>query len=250
MASHEDKSLASSFWRVSYSELNSRQKESYNFHKLAACLAEFGFTCMKLADDWEGADFLAVHYLGDSVLKVQLKGRLTIAKKYLAKDLWIAFPHEGDWYLVEHDRLVDIVGQDTGFLETDSWASGAYSTGKPSKALLKSLRPFLVSPSSLAREESCGELDAIRARLHDLIRERAGHIEGFDSLDLPFLSSGSEQERWFPVPGWYGGFRLSLVGRAGDLELIVESWSRVVEGSGQRHRITSCSTELLEEGFV
>ena len=133
------------FRRISYEDLNSRQKESYNFHKLAAELADFGFTCMQLADDWEGADFLAVHYLGDSVLKVQLKGRLTIAKKYEGKDLWIAFPHQGVWFLIEHDRLVRLIGRLTPFLDSPSWEAGAYSTAKPSKVLLEYLRPYCIT---------------------------------------------------------------------------------------------------------
>ena len=51
---------------------------------------------------------------------------------------------------------------------------------------------------------------------------------------------------WFPVPGRYGGSNLARGGGA----LIVESWNRVVEGSGQRHRITADGTVLLEAGFV
>ena len=51
---------------------------------------------------------------------------------------------------------------------------------------------------------------------------------------------------WFPVPGMYGGFRILLDGDA----LTVESWNRVVGGSGQRHRITADGTELTEAGFV
>ena len=51
---------------INYAELNSRQKEAYNFQKLAAALADYGFNCIKLSDDWQGADFLAYchcHYL-------------------------------------------------------------------------------------------------------------------------------------------------------------------------------------------
>ena len=47
--------------RVKYSDLNSRQKEVFNFQKVAALLAGFGFHCIKFADDCQGADFLAYH---------------------------------------------------------------------------------------------------------------------------------------------------------------------------------------------
>ena len=45
------------FERIDYAELNAKQKEIYNFQKVAALLADFGFNCIKLADDWQGADF-------------------------------------------------------------------------------------------------------------------------------------------------------------------------------------------------
>ena len=41
--------------RIMCDELNSKQKEIYNFQKLAALLADYGFNCIKLADDWQGA---------------------------------------------------------------------------------------------------------------------------------------------------------------------------------------------------
>jgi hypothetical protein len=47
--------------KVSYDNLNSKQKEIYNFQKVAGLLADYGFNCIKLADDWQGADFLAYH---------------------------------------------------------------------------------------------------------------------------------------------------------------------------------------------
>lgn len=39
------------FNRVAYSNLNSRQQENYNFQKVAARMADYGFNCMRLADD-------------------------------------------------------------------------------------------------------------------------------------------------------------------------------------------------------
>ena len=43
--------------RINYSELNARQKEIYNFQKLAAILADYGFNCIKMSDDWQGRRF-------------------------------------------------------------------------------------------------------------------------------------------------------------------------------------------------
>lgn len=91
---------------IEYRDLNSRQQESYNFHKVAALMADYGYSCMKLSDDYNGADFLAMH-IGGQILKVQLKGRLTCDEKYRGKVLDVAFPFEGSWYLYPHDHVQD-----------------------------------------------------------------------------------------------------------------------------------------------
>ncbi len=70
------------FKKIVYNKLNARQKETFNFQKISGVLADYGFNCIKLTDDWQGADFLAYHKDGINTLKVQLKSRLTIAKKY------------------------------------------------------------------------------------------------------------------------------------------------------------------------
>jgi len=67
--------------KISYEQLNARQKEVFNFQKVASLLADYGFNCIKLDDDWQGADFLAYHKDGVNTLKVQLKPRPGIAKK-------------------------------------------------------------------------------------------------------------------------------------------------------------------------
>ena len=128
--------------RVDYRELNGKQKEIYNFQKVAAKLADYGFNCIKLDDDWMGADFLAYHKDGTQTLPVQLKGRLTISKKYADKDLYLCFPHQGDWYLVPHDTLVDIAEATTNWLNTPSWKSGQYSSRNPSQKTLEALADY------------------------------------------------------------------------------------------------------------
>ena len=47
--------------------------ESYNFHKVVAP-AEYGFDCIRLADDWQGADLPACHKTMGKTLQVQLNG--------------------------------------------------------------------------------------------------------------------------------------------------------------------------------
>jgi len=146
------------FKRIDYSTLSGKQQEIYNFQKIAGVLAEYGFNCIKLADDWLGADFLAYHKDGLETLKVQLKSRLTIDKKYVDKRLHVAFPLSGEWCVVEHDELVRIVGQVTNWLNTPSWTSkGQYHSGKPSQKLIDALEPYTLT-EKLGQHYTVGQL--------------------------------------------------------------------------------------------
>ena len=134
------------FKKIEYENLTARQKEQYNFQKVAAKLADYGFNCIKVTDDRQGADFLAYHKDEINPLKVQLTSRLSIYRKYEGKDIWMCFPVSKAsgrrWYLIPHDRLVEIVGERTPWLETLSWRSGAYSSAKPSRHLIDGITDF------------------------------------------------------------------------------------------------------------
>ena len=126
--------------RIVFGELNAKQKETYNFQKVAALLADYGFNCIKLDDDWQGADFLAFHNDGATTLRVQLKSRVVISKKYQGKDLYLAFPADGRWYLVPHDELIVIAAETTPWLQSSSWnRDGEYSAARPSRQMLDRL---------------------------------------------------------------------------------------------------------------
>jgi hypothetical protein len=128
------------FEGIRYNSLNARQKELFNFQKLAATLADYGFNCIKLGDDWQGADLLAYHFNGTDTLKIQLKSRITIQKKYNGKDIWIAFPYKGFWYLVKHDELVIKIEKYTDWQDSESWQKmNGYSSRSINTELLNSL---------------------------------------------------------------------------------------------------------------
>ena len=112
--------------KINYDNLNSREKENYNYHKIASALADYGFDCMRLNNDWEGADFIAVHNDGEQMLKVQLKGRLSFNKKYIGKDIWIAFVYKGEIRMYNHDEL--LYKHPKEFFDTESWKRGAASS--------------------------------------------------------------------------------------------------------------------------
>lgn len=117
------------FQKINYNHLNARQKENYNFHKAASRFAEYGYNCMWLNDDWQGADFIAVHVSGENFLKVQLKGRFTIDKKYIDKEIWICYVENGVTNLFDHDTVINNITKN--IYNSKSWIeNGKYTWNK------------------------------------------------------------------------------------------------------------------------
>jgi hypothetical protein len=87
MAAHSTVKTANArmFKRVAYRNLNSRQKEAFNFQKVSAVLADY--TTIRLLSDWRGADFIAQHFDGTTFLKIQLKSRLTFSEETFRTEL-------------------------------------------------------------------------------------------------------------------------------------------------------------------
>jgi hypothetical protein len=126
------------FEKISYVNLNSKAQEMYNFAKVSAKLAEYGFTSMWLNNDWQGADFIAVHCDGATDIKVQLKGRLSFNRKYIGKDIYIAFICNDDIYLYPHDLVLEKIEHrisDKTWLATGSWSTPSMT--KENKKLLE-----------------------------------------------------------------------------------------------------------------
>ena len=123
------------FKKASYSNLNPKQKENYNFHRLSSLIASFGFNSIRLTDDVHGADLLALSTKGD-VFKIQLKSRLTFDKKYIGKDLYIAFRFGDGFYVYLHDEALKLfIGR---FETTSSWnVKGFYHTTTKYESMAK-----------------------------------------------------------------------------------------------------------------
>jgi hypothetical protein len=128
---------------IHYADLNDRQKENYNFAQLASLLARYGYACMRLSDDHNGADLIARHADGSHV-DIQLKGRFTVDKRYLGKGLYVAFPHDDTFYVLDHDLIVSQLEHAGIYLDTASWRDGGnYSVNKLSnKDVLAMLEPY------------------------------------------------------------------------------------------------------------
>ena len=133
--------------KIKYADLNAKAKETYNFQKVSAKLVDYGFSTNWLNVDFESADFIAVHFNGLDILKVQLKGRISIYQKYLGKDIYMTWPDKksNSFYLIPHAKLIEIIGETTNWLETPSWLEeGGYSAGGPSKKTELALAPYLL----------------------------------------------------------------------------------------------------------
>jgi len=93
----------------------------------------------------------------------------------------------------------------------------------------------------------------LEAQLRKVVLGRTDDLVEQNNIEFPPLCLLLERESpmiWFPIPGMYGGFRIELR-RAGESpQLIVDSWSRVCGGSGERHLVMAHGYALIEAGFV
>jgi hypothetical protein len=90
-----------------------------------------------------GVDFILYREVDNLVRKVQLKGRLMIDRKYEGRDIWMAFPIEQTWYLMPHDKIIEIAALEGSALSSSSWIDGgAYSWPRPSKTMIARCAPY------------------------------------------------------------------------------------------------------------
>lgn len=128
---------------VRYEDLTSRQQENYNFQKLASRLADYGYNCLRLSADWQGADLIALR-IDDTFIKVQLKGRLSVDRKYNGKEVYIAFRQNDQWYVYPHDKLQDEL-LEMGLMSGAEWKEkGIYTRGVLSKSLTEHMKQYAI----------------------------------------------------------------------------------------------------------
>ena len=143
------------FEHITYEEKtgkNSKQIETYNFHKAASVLTEYGFDCVRITNDWRGADFLAYHPETSQTLEVQLKTCLVIDEKYRDyEDLYMCFPLDetGNWYLIKHSRLMEIMKEKAPKrFRTKTWKKKqSLFTYKANEDIKEALEEFVYKPT-------------------------------------------------------------------------------------------------------
>lgn len=130
------------FKKIPYNKLNARQQENHNFHKIAATLADYGFNMVRLSDDWQGADAIAIHSDQKTFLKVQIKGRLSFDKKYIGKNIWISFQDQKTkaYYLYKHDILLKKLPAVRRYVQK----MGGWSTPSPSVEHRRAMERYML----------------------------------------------------------------------------------------------------------
>jgi hypothetical protein len=129
---------------------SSKYVEYSNYVKLAAQLVDYGFQSSWLSVDDNGADFIAVHILTCEVIRVQIKSRISIDKKYESKNLFIAFPKiekefDKNWVIVPHDVLKDVFTTDINYLKN----GGKSSRSVPKKIWEEVKKLSIIEPFDL-----------------------------------------------------------------------------------------------------
>lgn len=140
------------FAKVDYQDLNAKQREVYNFHLIAARLAQYGYASYPIRDDWNGGDMFARHMLNGRSLTVQIKSRATFDKKYQGKDLYIGFPLGQAVYVYPHDQVLDKyvavrAARGLPLDDNQAWArDGLVHWVKPTKEMMELLKPYELAP--------------------------------------------------------------------------------------------------------
>jgi len=116
----------------------SQIQEVINRNLLVSELLQHGFNAYLPVYD-RGIDLIALREADGDVRRIQLKSRWIIDQKYVGREVWIAFPEGGRWYLAPHDHMIQY-GEELGYCGTKSWIEGgAYSCptlGKPLASLM------------------------------------------------------------------------------------------------------------------
>ena len=163
---------------------------------------------------------------------------------------WFSPLHQAAW----QGAPVEVVGE---LLRRGAWTSITDSAGRRPVDMARERGHLGLVDTLEPTFERVGRpqhdvVGSLNHRLAELIedvarpalRSRGRRVRHPDVL-LMFEDAGPDRI-WFPIPGMAGGFSIELHNR----RLHVESWCRVVAGSGLYHVITEDRTVLVEEGFV
>lgn len=93
-------------------------------------------------------------------------------------------------------------------------------------------------------------LQLLQIQFHKVIDSRVKNLMHENDNTYPILKDYDGKEIYHAIAGMYGGFNYYIKKEDNEYVLYCSSWSRICGGSGQTHRITINSFELIDEGFV
>jgi len=141
------------------SRFRAQVREVVNRNTVVSLALSQGFNAFLPVYDG-GIDFILQHEVDGRLHKVQLKSRWTIDRKYVGRDIWIAFPIFGDWYLVPHDEMVALA-EASGATRTASWVDGGiYNMPRPSRAVIAASAKYRLAPIEEVAADAAGDEQA------------------------------------------------------------------------------------------
>ena len=109
------------------------------------------FTAELMAREWSvylpvydyGIDLLATQNDVQSLIRIQLKSRWSIHRKYVDRPIEIAFKDSGTWFLAPHAEMVR-AGEAEGYCAQSSWTGekGLWNVATMSRSLRERMMPF------------------------------------------------------------------------------------------------------------
>jgi len=158
---------------------------------------------------------------------------------------WFTPLHQAAWSGAPEAVVAELLelGASRALVTADGRTARDIAAAHGHDALVPLLEPESRNPAN------ADVLAILDRRLVDLVEHRIRPcltvgLRPFPTVTLTELEWGTRV--WLPVPGMYGGFSVALMCNYLD----VQSWSRVVGGSGQAHVITAQGTVLVDEGLI
>jgi hypothetical protein len=126
-------------------KLSAKAIELLNMHELTAELMARGWNVYLPVYD-EGIDLLATRNDVSEVIRIQLKSRWSIDRKYVGRPIEIAYKDRGTWYLAPHEAMV-LAGEQEGYCAQTSWTGdkGMWNVATMSVRLAERMAPHALS---------------------------------------------------------------------------------------------------------
>ena len=170
--------------------------------------------------------------------------RLNVNQWRIGGSSWFTVLHQAAWL----GAPLDVVRE---LLDRGAWRSLRNAAGERPVDIARARGHSRLLNTLAIREPGEAEQRKFAAwdlHLAELIAEQTRRLPpvAFREVPTEVIALEGLEDLWFAYPGMYGGFSLSIYKD----RRFVESWSRVVAGSGQAHVITESGCALVEEGFV